>query len=162
SFVATDVPSGTPLLADAQDAQVALLGSAPQDADPPGYVYQNEAPPGYVYLIELHINGAVLSPQTTSEQRKLAIQIEGGIDSVKRLLAQVYQDARQLVRLTNAQLLQPSALILLDNMATQAQYAYTGRANPSTGISQGGVLWIYDNLQRLAAFDVAPYTAPKP
>ncbi len=162
SFITTDVPPGTPLLADAQDTQVALLGPAPHDADPPGYVYQNEAPPGYVYLIELHINGAVLSPQTTSEQRELAIQIEGGIDSVKRLLAQVYQDARQLVRLTNAQLLQSSALILLDNMATQAQYAYTGRANPSTGIAQGGVLWIYDNLQRLAAFDVAPYTAPKP
>lgn len=162
SSVTTDVPSGTPLLADARDAQVALLGPAPQSSDPPGYVYQNEAPPGYVYLIELHINGAVLSPQTTSEQRGLAIQIQGGIDSVKRSLAQVYQDAKQLIHLTNAQLLQPSALILLDNMTTQAQYAYTGRANPSTGISQGGVLWIYDNLQRLAAFDVAPYTAPKP
>jgi eukaryotic-like serine/threonine-protein kinase len=161
SFVNKDVPPGTPLLANKQDTQVALLGPAPQDGDPPGYVYQNEAPPGYVYLIQAHMNGAILSPQTTTEQRQLAIQINGGIDSVRHLLAQVYQDAKQLVGLTGAQLLQPSALTLLDDIATQAQYAYTGRPNPSTGIAQGGVLWIYDNLQRLATFDVTPYIASK-
>jgi hypothetical protein len=161
SFVSSDVPHGTPMPADGRMAQVALLGPAPQDAAPPGYVYQNEAPPGYVYLIQMHMNGAVLSPQSTPEQHQLAKQINGGIDSVKRWLTQMHQDARQLVHKTDDQLLQPPALTLLDDMATQAQYAYTGRPNPSAGASQGGVLWIYDKLQRLASFDVAPYSAPK-
>jgi serine/threonine protein kinase len=162
SFIKKDVPPGTPFLADTQDTQVALLGPAPQGADPPGYVYQNEAPPGYVYLIQAHMNGAILSPQTTGGQRQLAIQINGGIDNARRLLTQVYQDAKQLVQLTNVQLLQPSALTLLDDLTTQAQYAYTGRPDLSNGTSPGGTVWIYDNLQRLATFDVAPYTAPKP
>jgi hypothetical protein len=146
---------------DAQAVQVALLGPAPQDGDPPGYVYQNEAPPGYVYLVQQHMDGAILSPQTTREQHQLAIEINGGIDGVRTSFTQVYADAKQLVRFTDAQLLQLSALTLLDDMTVQAQYAYAGRPDPSTGIAQGGVLSIYDNLQRLATFDVAPYREPK-
>lgn len=161
SFIKPDVPAGTPFLADPLISQVALLGPSPQDAGPPGYVYQNEPPPGYVYLIQSHLNGAILSPQATPEQHQLAIQIGKGIDSVRNALIQVYQDARQLVRMTDEQLLQASALTMLDTMATQAQYAYTGQPNPSTGTSQGGALWIYANLQRLATFDVVPYVAPK-
>jgi serine/threonine protein kinase len=161
SFVTKDVPPATPMQVDPQAVQVALLGPAPQDGDPPGYVYQNEAPPGYVYLIQQHMDGAILSPQTTREQHQLAIEINGGIDGVRNSFTQVYADAKQLVRFTDAQLLQPSALTLLDDMTVQAQYAYTGRPNPSTGIAQGGVLWIYDNLQRLATFDVTPYREPK-
>jgi eukaryotic-like serine/threonine-protein kinase len=159
SSVATDVPPGTPLLAE---AQIALLGPAPQNADPPGYVYQNEAPPGYVYLIQMHLNGAVLAPQTTAEQHQIAIHINGGIDTVKQSLGRVYQDAKQLVDLTNTQLLQPSTLAMLNDMATQAHVAYNGQSHVSTGASPGSAVWIYDNLQRLATFDVAPYTAPKP
>ena len=158
SFVHTDVPDGTPLLVDAQAVQVALLGPAPQDADPPGYVFQNEAPPGYLYLIENHMNGAILTPQTTQEQRQLALQINGELDKVRSAASQVSQDARQLVKLTDTQLLQVSSLALLDDLAAQAQYAYTGRPNPAAGATQGGALWLYDNLQRLATFEVAPYT----
>ncbi|HZR39691.1 MAG TPA: serine/threonine-protein kinase [Ktedonobacteraceae bacterium] len=157
--VKADVPSGTPVLAN---TQVALLGPVPQNADPPGYVYQDESPPGYTYLIQLHMNGAILSPQTTSQQHQTAIQINGGLDNVRNLLTHVYQDARQLVRMTNDEILQPAALTLLDDMATQAQYAYTGQSNPSTGTSQGGAIWIYNNLQRLASFEVTPYSQPKP
>ncbi len=161
SFIKPDVPANTPFLADPRISQVALLGPTPQDSDPPGYVFQNESPPGYVYLIQSHLNGAILSPQATPEQHQLATQINGGIDSVRNALLRVYQDAKQLVRMTNAQLLQPSTLVVLDNAATQAQYAYTGQPNPSTGTSQSGALWIYNNLQRLATFEVAPYVAPK-
>ncbi len=160
SFVHTDVPPGTPLLADAQTTQVGLLGPAPQDVDPPGYVYQNEAPPGYVYLIQDHMNGALLSPQATAEQRQLGIQISRELDSVKKSVAQASQDARQLVRLTDAQLLQAPALAMLDDLATQAQDAYTGQLDPSAGQPRGGALLIYSNLQRLAAFDIGPYVAP--
>jgi serine/threonine protein kinase len=161
SFIQADVPSGTPLLADAQISQVGLLGPAPRSPDPPGYVYQNEAPPGYVYLLQQHLNGAILSPQATANQHQLAIQISKGIDTVRRFLTQAYQDAKQLVQLNNAQFLQASTLTTLDDLATQTQYAYTGQPDPATGTSQSGALWLYTNLQRLATFDVAPYSASK-
>lgn len=160
--IKTDLPASTPWLADAQIAQVPLLGPAPKNADPPGYVFQNETPPGYVYLIQTHLNGAILSPQATRDQHQLAIQINGAIDSARQSLNSVYQDAKQLFVLTDAQLLLPSSLATLDDLATQAQYAYTGQPNPSTGTTQGGSLWIYNNFQRLATFDVEQYTVSRP
>src|SRR6266851_2455492 len=156
----TDTPSGTPLLANAHEVQVALLGPAPGNADPAGYVYSNETPPGYVYLIGEHMNGVIQSPQTTPEQRQLAVRINTGLDDLRRLLGQVYQDAKQLVGMTGAQLLQTSSLSILNDMATQAQYAYAGQLNQSTGQAEGGALWIYGNLQRLATFDVRQYIPP--
>ena len=154
SLVTNDVPAGTPMLANPQLAQIALLGQPPQNTVPAGYVYQNEPPPGYVYLIQMHLNGAVLSPQSTPAQHQIAIRINGGIDIFKRLLTHVYQDARQLVSLTHAQLLQPSTLALLHDLTTQAHAAYNGA--PS-----GNALWIYNNLQQLATFDVTAYTTSK-
>jgi hypothetical protein len=156
----TDVPHGTPLLANAHDVQVALLGPVPQNPDPAGYVYRGETAPGYVYLIGEHMNGAIQSPQTTPAQRQLAIRINAGLDDLRRLLGQVYQDAKQFVGMTNAQLLQTSSLSILNDMATKAQYAYAGQLNPSTGQAEGGALWINGNLQRLATFDVRLYTPP--
>lgn len=100
----------------------------------------------------------MLTPQATSAQRQLAWQISSGIDESWRLLTRVYRNARRLVFLTNAQLLDKAALTFLDDLATRAQYAYTG---PATGNSQGGSIWIYDHIQRLAAFDVTPDIAPK-
>jgi hypothetical protein len=138
---------------------VPLLGPAPKDADPPGYVFQNETPPGYVYLIQTHLNGAILAPEATTDQHHLAVQINGAIDAARQALTTVYQDAKQLLALPVAQLLQPSALTLLDDLATQAQYAYTGQPDPSTGVAQGGSLWIYNNFQRLATLEVNLYTA---
>ncbi|HEX7734117.1 MAG TPA: serine/threonine-protein kinase [Ktedonobacteraceae bacterium] len=160
SFIQPDVPAGTPFLADAQIANIALLGPESHETYAPGFVYQNEPPPGYVYLVQTHLNGALLSPQATANQHQLALQINGGIDSARRALTQLYQDARQLVKMNTAQLLQASTLTLLNDLVTQAQYAFTGQPNPSTGTAQSGALWIYNNLQRLATFNLAPYPAP--
>jgi hypothetical protein len=60
--------------------------------------------------------------------------------------------------MTNTQLLGVQALTILNDLATQAQNVYSGQLDPSTGQSEGGALWIYGNLQRLAAFDVRPYS----
>lgn len=160
SFVQADLPHGTPLLADARASQVALLGPSPTNPDPPGYTYGGEVPPGYVYLISEHMGGAIESPQTTADQRTLAIQINRGLDREKGVLEQVHQDAKQLLSMDVPQLLQPAALSILNDLANQAQNAYTGQINLSTGQSDGGALWTYDNLQRLVAFDIRQYTAP--
>jgi serine/threonine protein kinase len=160
SAVQADVPPGTPVLADTQSVRVALLGPAPQDASAPGYVYQDEAPPGYVYLIQAHLNGAVLSPQATAQQHQLAVQINASLDTVKLHLTAVYQDAKQIVTLTNSQLLQPSTLSLLVNMATQAQTASTGHANSASSAAPDSATGIYSSLQKLATFNVTPYNKP--
>ena len=52
------------------------------------------------------------------------------------------------------QLRQPAALSLLNDLASQAQDAYTGQINPSNGQPEDGALWTYDNLQRLVTFDI--------
>jgi hypothetical protein len=157
SFVTADVPHGTPLFADAQASQIALLGLAPGARDPPGYAYSGEVPPGYVYLISEHMAGAIESPQTTPEQKGLAIKINQALDEEISVLSQARQDAKQLLALTNAQLLQPAPLSILNDMAAQIQNAYTGQINPINGQSEGGALWIYNNIQRMVAFDIRPY-----
>jgi serine/threonine protein kinase len=157
SFVRTDVAPGTPLLADARTVQVALLGPVPTNPDPPGYAYGNEVSPGYVYLISEHMAGAIQSPQTTPDQRKLAVQINARLDEEKGLFEQMLHDAKQVARMSDTQLLGAQALTILDDLATQAQNAYSGQLDPSTGQSEGGALWIYGNLQRLAAFNVRQY-----
>ena len=154
AFVRTEVPHGTPLLADASASQVALLGPTPTDPDPPGYTYGDEAPPGYVYLISEHMGGAIESPQTTTDQRTLAVQINQGLDREKSVLEQVHQDAKQLLSMNDEQLRQPAALSLLNDLASQAQDAYNGQINPSNGQPEDGALWTYDNLQRLVTFDI--------
>ncbi|MBA2288243.1 MAG: serine/threonine protein kinase [Ktedonobacteraceae bacterium] len=159
AFALADLPPGTPLLADAHTSQVALLGPAPHNPDAPGYAYDGEAPPGYVYLISEHMTGAIQSPQTTRDQRTLAVQINRRLDAVIHLFEQVQYDAKHLLLMNNAQLLQPPALALLNDLAIQAQYAYAGQLDPSTGQPGGGALWIYNNLQRLAAFEIRPYVA---
>jgi hypothetical protein len=157
SFVHTDVATGTPLLADTRTVQIALLGPTPTNPDPPGYAYGDEVSPGYVYLISEHMAGAIQSPQTTPDQRKLAVQINARLDEEKGLFEQMQHDAKHVLRMSDTQLLGAQALTLLDDLATQAQNAYSGQLDPSTGLSEGGALWIYGNLQRLAAFDVRQY-----
>ena len=159
SFVQTEVPHGTPLLASASASQVALLGPSPTDPNPPGYTYGDEAPPGYVYLISEHMGGAIESPQTTTDQRTLAVQINEGLDREKSVLEQVHQDAKRLLSMNDKQLLQPAALAILNDFASQAQDAYSGQINPSSGQPEDGALWTYDNLQRLVTFDIQQYTS---
>ena len=79
---------------------------------------------------------------------------------MKRLIEQVQQETKRLLSMSQSQLLQPSTQALLNDLATQAQGAYSGQIDPSTGQPQGGALLIYGNLQRLAAFEVRPFVVP--
>jgi hypothetical protein len=72
-------------------------------------------------------------------------------------LQQERQDAIQLVHMNDAQLALPSSLNLLNDLVTQANNAYTGLNNPSTGQLQSGISQVYLNVQRLATFAVKPY-----
>ncbi len=74
---------------------------------------------------------------------------------VASLMQNIHKDAIQLVKLNDDQLLQPQALSLLDDMATNANSAHAGQPNVTTGEVQGGVIWIYEQLQTLAFIEVS-------
>jgi serine/threonine protein kinase len=160
SYVQQDTPQvGTERYADKFSAQIALLGPTPGALDPPGYSYDDEPSPGYVYLVPNHLAGAVLSPDATASQQALAAQIHSAIDQVRGELEQVHRDAQQLVKMDETQLAQPEALVLLNDMVTQADSASNGQIDPQTGQLTGGVTSIYYSIQRMAAFTVKTYQA---
>ncbi len=154
--VSMDVPLKTPLLVSPHDAQIALVGSPPH-LEPAGSLYKGEVPPGYVYLMRIHLDAAVSVPQATADQRQLANQIDNALNRVAADLEQVRQNAKQLVVLNGTQLVTPQAQSTLDDLAAEAQSAYAGPINPDQ--PQGDATWIYSNLQRMASFEVQPYTA---
>jgi hypothetical protein len=145
-LVQQDVPPATPMLANSQIAQVGLL-----------QIKANQAPPGYLYHSALHLNGVLSSPGATPYQRHLGTQITTGVDNVNSWLEQLHQDAVELVHMSDAQLALPSSLQKLNDMVIQANNAYMGRTDPSTGQQQIGVSQIYRDVQLLATFDVKPY-----
>ncbi|MBV9228670.1 MAG: hypothetical protein JOZ18_05085 [Chloroflexi bacterium] len=144
SYVQNDVPPGTPVLVDTRIARASLLE----------FNVQQQEPPGLLYHIGLHLQGLVGSPGATAQQKQLAIQIDTAINKVNALLQGVRQDARRLVMMTDAQLLQPSSLSILDDMVKQAQDAFVGQFDPTTGEIENGVTQIHYAIQRLATLDV--------
>jgi hypothetical protein len=151
NYVTNDVPADTPFLVDAQIGRVALLE----------FDVQNQEPPGYLYHIGLHLQGLVTSPGATAEQKQLAVQIDTALSKVGLLLEKMRQDAKELVVMTDAQLLQPRAFTLLDDMVKQAQDAFVGQFDPTTGEIQNGITQVHYAIQRLATLEVTmiPSTA---
>ena len=157
SVVHSDVPEGTPLPANQNTSQIALQGPAPRNPEPPGYLYSGETPPGLVYLVSAYLNGAIRSPQATQDQRRLAMQVNADIKKLESVLERIRQDARVLITINGARLLQPPSLSTLNDMMIQARYAYDGQIDSSSRQPEGGALGIYNGLQRLASFVVMPF-----
>ena len=70
-------------------------------------------------------------------------------------------DAKQLVKMNLAQLAQPAALQLLNDMQMQANVAFIGEIDAATGNVQPGVMQVYYSLQQLATFHVQQYNASR-
>jgi hypothetical protein len=158
------VPPGTPTTPQnaiiAHIAHFALLNPCVQEEQEQSetlkQVFQH-VPHNYVEHLLFHMAGVILSPGVTSTSRALAVQINTAVNNVKNWLGQLHQDALQLVHMTDDQLVQPSALTLLDDLELQTRYAYAGRTDPTTGQLQNGAAWIFDNVERLANLDVTTY-----
>jgi len=147
NYVSRDLPPGmTPLYIDPVIARVALL-----EIDP-----VNQQPPGYLKHMENHLRLITTSPGVTPEQRALAIRINQDINNVQGWLNTVRADAVKLVHMNNAQLSQPGALQTLDDLFTQANFAFVGQFDPNTSSVKEGAVEIHYNIQRLATFDVTP------
>ena len=118
----------------------------------------NQTPPGYVFHIGRHLEEITKSPNVTKDQIALAVEINQAMNNVQFWLQQVHKDALQLINLSDAQLLQQATRSILDDMATQANFAFTGQIDPSTGQVKPGVVQVHYNIQRLATFDITPCT----
>jgi hypothetical protein len=78
---------------------------------------------------------------------------------VNAWLEHVRQDAKQLLAFSDAQLQQPQALILLNDLVTYATFTLTGKSDQVSGNVQPGVAWIYLATQRLATLEITAYQA---
>ena len=144
-----DVPPGTRVEADPKIALLPLLTFDPI----------HQTPPGYIHHIDAHLRALVDSPKSTPEQSDLAGKIDAALNSVNANLEQMKNDARTLVKMPVQQLLDPATLPLLDDLLVQATDAYSGQLDPTTGIRQGGVVWIYDSIEHLATLAIGKYPA---
>ncbi len=147
AFVQQDAP-GEPVEVNSKFAQLPLL---PLQMD-------NNHPP-YLTHVGLHLSTIKLSPDLSPEKSRLIDQLTTALNQVNAWLMQVHNDAKQLVTMSSQQLSQPSTQALLNDMLTQASYAYSGQANTSNGQIQSGAQWIYSNVPRLATFSVTTYKA---
>ena len=86
--------------------------------------------PSYLVHIGVHLNGVIHAPGATPDQMKLTNQITMEMSELNLLLEKVHQDAQQLVKMSDAQLLQPSAQALINDLTIQATYAYSGQTSP--------------------------------
>lgn len=160
------VPPGTPTTLQnatlAHIARFALINPCLQEqqeqVDILKHVFRS-TPHDFVDHLLFHLNGVVQSPGTLYDLNTLTTQLNSAVTNMKKNLEQVRQDALQLAHMTDQQLAQPSALALVGDMALQARYAYAGQPDPVTGNTQEGAVWVYNNVQRLATFEVTPYSS---
>lgn len=147
TYVQADVPTGT---AVAASAPLGLLGSTTPDV-------QNPLAAGYLHLISSHVDAIAQAPAITPEKHHLAAGIIASINTMRSHLATVRQDAKQLLAMSDAQLLSQSTLTILNNMMAQAFYAYVGQFDPSTGELQASAVQIHYDIEHLATLDITPY-----
>jgi hypothetical protein len=131
TYVWHDVPTGSPWLVDAQAGHVGLLSFA-----------TDQTPPGYLAHVGLHVQGH------TAMQATLAAHIQQALDQMQPLLQQMREEARSLVTMSDAQLQQPAALTLLNDLSTSASTAYAGQGEIH------GVVWIGQQLALLAVIPI--------
>jgi serine/threonine protein kinase len=111
-----------------------------------------------LYLMDTHLNGLIQSPDTTSDQRQLAVEIDTAVKNIEIWLDQVHTYARQLEpHLFTQAMFAPANLAILNNMYNTALYAFAGRIDASTGKVQEGVIQAHYDVQRLATLDIKAY-----
>jgi hypothetical protein len=148
-FVGTEkLPPGlAPIEVNPTIAHVALL-----EIDP------TQTPPGYLKHIGTHLREITQSPGVSADQQALAVRINNAIDNVQFWLENVHKDTETLLQMPAKQLLQPGATKILDDLLTQANYAFIGQTDPNTLQVKEGVAQIHYNIQRLATFNIQPCT----
>jgi len=147
-----DVPPGTPVIADPTIAKVSLLTVDPTHQGVAQFLATD--PPGDLDHMRLHLSQLNRAPDATPQMHTLSQEIIVALDDVKGWLQQVRTDAKQLFHMTPDQLAKPAARDVLDDLVTQAIYAYIGQLDPITGTIKPGVLQAHYDVLKLATFDI--------
>jgi hypothetical protein len=144
--VQADVPPHTPVIVGTQFCVIGLLAPSPSSAQA-----QSSS---YIDLIGAQVKAIMKAPGVTPEQHNLAVEIIAALNNISARLTKVHDDARRLVFLSDQQLLQRSSLDTLDDMQTQAFYAFAGQLDTFTNNVKDGVVQTNFAIQRLATFDI--------
>lgn len=149
TYVQMDVPPGTPLNITPRLASIGLL-----TVNGP-----NQEPASYLIHIVNHLNGLLQAGGSTSELRKDEAAIITAMNNVEDGLSQVRSAAQQIMKMTDQQLRQPQTLTLINDMIDNANRAYAGQIDPTTGQMREGVTWVHDNMQSLAIMSISRFSA---
>jgi hypothetical protein len=146
-YIQGDVPPGTPWLSSQVSTRIALLQLNTQ-----------QQPPGYLYHIERHLTAIAGNPYATPNQKAGATHLLGILNRINATLEQVRGDAKHLMSMTDAQLLQSASLPIINDLVVQATRAYSGQTDTATQqVQQEGVVQVSLDIQRLATFAVGEY-----
>lgn len=145
-YIQGDVPLGTPWLPPQVGARIALLELNTQ-----------QQPPGYLYHIERHLTAIAGNPYATPNQKTEATRLLGVLNAINATLEQVRRDAKHLMSMTDAQLLQPASFSTITDLVAQATRAYSGQIGATQQVQQEGVVQVSLDIQRLATFAVSQY-----
>ncbi len=140
-YAQEDVPPGTPLMVDPTLSQVPITSTE-----------QSQIIPSYLARINDQLSSLIYSPGVTPETKVLAAQIKVALYNLEQTqLKQVRKDAKQLVNMSDTQLLQPLSKLIIIDMQTQAHNAFYGH------IDAKGITQLSAEIQSLATFDIALY-----
>ena len=149
SFMLPDMPPGTTPPDTSKLGSVGLL-----DVNGP-----NQNPASYIGAIVYHLNGLLDAPGSTPAVRESVSQIMPAMNNVQNWLEKLRADTKQIVAMNDVQLGQLEAYSILNDMVDQANQAYAGQVDPSTGAVLEGVARIHEHLQSLASLTVIQYDA---
>lgn len=116
---------------------------------------------GYLQHITSHLHELSTLPEATSQQRALASQVYLALNSVNQRFTTLHSEVLQLLKMPQAQWTQPAGISLVDSIATLANDAFVGKADPQ-GNAVDGVAQINYNIQGLATFNVRACTTDNP
>ncbi len=102
----------------------------------------------------LHLNQLNRAPDATPLMHTLSQEIVVALTNATGWLQQVRTDAKKLFYMTPNQLSQPAARDVLDDLVTQATYAFIGQINQNTNTFNPGILQAHYGVQTLATFDI--------
>ena len=143
TFVYQDIPQGNTLLVNERLARIGLIN----------ITGPNQAPPDYLDHISHHLNGLLEANPTPATRQQIAALITA-LANVNQWLQQVRRDAKQLMAMTDDQMVQQSTLSVINNMIANMDNAYSGQLDPSTNTMHEGVDWLHKQMQFLATLDI--------
>jgi serine/threonine protein kinase len=149
-----DLPPDMPLQVDPKEASVALLTVDPLRQSAANA--QNN-PPGYIDHTALHVGQVVRAPDVSRDMRSHALNILTALTNAGNHLRQVRTDAIALFNTGHndpVHLQQPEVGQLLDDMVTQATYAYIGQLDPATNQIHPGLIQAHYEIQKLAVLNI--------